>query len=92
MNTMTKSIWCKGAIIAVALAAAPMSAAGPSAASPEMKTALTKAAAGPAQLRRYVERTRVIYAPSYNDVMDRFEASKVAATDSTPQVAQSATK
>ena len=92
MNTMTKWSWCKGAIIAVALVAAPAAVAGPSAASPEMKTALTKAAEGPAQLRRYVERTRVIYALSYNDVMDRFEASKVAATDSTPQVAQSATK
>jgi hypothetical protein len=97
MNTMTKSSWsksswCKGAIIAVALAAAPMAVAGPSAASPEMKRALTKAAEGPDQLRRYVERTRTIYALSYNEVMDRFEASKVAATDSTPQVAQSATK
>jgi len=92
MNTMTKWSWCKGAIIAVALVAAPAAVAGPSAASPEMKTALTKAAEGPDQLRRYVERTRAIYALHYNDVMDRFEASKVAATDSTPQVAQSATK
>ncbi|HYT97172.1 MAG TPA: hypothetical protein VEO36_07610 [Casimicrobiaceae bacterium] len=92
MNTMTKWSWCKGAIIAVALMAAPVAVAGPSAASPEMKTALTKAAEGPDQLRRYVERTRTIYALRYNDVMDSFEASKVAATDSTPQVAQSATK
>jgi hypothetical protein len=92
MNTMTKSSWCKGAIIAVAFAAAPMAIAGPSAASPEMKTALVKAAEGPDQLRRYVERTRTIYALSYNEVMDRFEASKMAAIDNTPQVAQSATK
>ena len=92
MNTMTKSSWCKGAIIAVALAAAPMAVAGPSAASPEMKTALTKAAEGPDQLRRYVERTRAIYALSYNDVMDAHEAAKAAAVANTPQVAQSATK
>ena len=78
MNTMTKSSWCKGAIIAVALVAAPTAVAGPSAASPEMKTALAKAAEGSDQLRRYVERTRAIYALSYNEVMDKFEASKVA--------------
>jgi hypothetical protein len=88
MNSMTKSSWCKGAIIAVALAAAPMAVAGPSAASPEMKTALTKAAEGPEQLRRYVERTRTVYALSYNEVMASFEASKIATSENTPQVAK----
>ena len=92
MNTMTKSSWCKGAIIAVALAAAPTAFAGPSAASPEMKTALSKAAEGPDQLRRYVERTRTIYALSYNEVMNTFEAAKAAAIEQTPQVAQGSTK
>ena len=92
MNMMTKSSWCKDAIIAVALVAAPVAVAGPSAASPEWKTALAKAAEGPDQLRRYVERTRTIYALSYNEVMDSFEATKAAAIDSTPQVAQGATK
>ena len=92
MNMMTKSSWCKGAIIAVALVAAPMAVAGPSAESREMKTALAKAAEGPDQLRRYVHRTRMIYALSYNEVMDRFEASKAAARDNTPEIAQSTTK
>ena len=92
MNTMTKSSWCKGAIIAAAFAAAPMAFAGPSTASPEMKTALVKAAEGPDQLRRYVERTRTIYALDYNEVMDRHEAAKAAAIESKPQVAETATK
>ena len=92
MNTMTKSSWCKGAIVAAALAAAQVATAGPSAASPEMKTALAKAAEGPDQLRRYVERTRTIYALSYNEVMASHEAAKAAALDNTPQVAQGATK
>jgi hypothetical protein len=92
MNTMTKSSWCKGAIIAAAFAAAPIAIAGPSTASPEWKTALAKAAEGPDQLRRYVERTRAIYALSYNDVMDAHEAAKAAANGTTPQVAQSANK
>ena len=56
------------------------------------KTALTRAVGGPDPLRRYVERTRTIYALSYNEVMDSFEATKAAAIDSTPQVAQGATK
>ena len=92
MNTMTKSSWCKGAIVAAALAAAQVATAGPSAASPEMKTALAKAAEGPDRLRRYVERTRTIYALSYNEVMASHEAAKAAAIDTTPQVAQGATK
>ena len=92
MNTMTNSDWCKGAILAVALAATPIALAGPSAASPEMRTALAKAAEGPDQLRQYVQRTRAIYALDFNEVMDRHEAIKAAAVANTPQVAVSATK
>ena len=92
MNTTTTLSWCKGAIIAVALVPAPVAVAGASAESREMKTALAKAAEGPDQLRRYVHRTRMIYALSYNEVMDRFEASKAAARDNTPEIAQSTTK
>ena len=92
MNTMTKWSWCKGAIIAAALVAAPTVVAGPSAASPEMKTALAKAAEGPDQLRHYVQRTRAIYALDFNEVMDRHEAIKAASSESKPQVAQTGTK
>jgi len=88
MNTMTKWNWRKGAIIVMALVVTPSAMAGPSDASPEMKTALVKASEGPDQLRRYVERTRAIYALSYNEVMGKFEASKAAANDNAPQVAK----
>ena len=88
MNMMTKSSWCKGAIIAVALVAAPVAVAGPSAASPEWKTALAKAAEGPDQLRHYVQRTRAIYALDFNEVMDRHEAINAANAESAAKVAQ----
>ena len=90
MNT-TKN-WYKGAIIAVALVAAPLAIAGPSEGSPEMKTALAKATEGPDQLRQYVQRTRAIYALDFNEVMDRHEAIKVASSESKPQVAQTGSK
>ena len=91
MKTTTKFVW-NSAIIAAALVAAPLAIAGPSAGSPEMKTALAKAAEGPQQLRWYVNRTRAIYALDFNDVMDRFEASKTANADTAAQVAQTGSK
>ncbi len=47
-------------------------------ATPEVKTALAKAAEGPDSLRRYVQRTRAIYALSYADVMLLHEAQLAA--------------
>lgn len=87
---MTISNCLKGVIIAAAFMAAPLAIAGPSATSHEMKTAFAKAAQGPQQLRWYVQRTKPIYMLDYNEVMDQFEASKVASTDQTVQVAQAA--
>ena len=83
--------WYQGAIIAVALVAAPLAVAGPSEGSPEWKTALAKAAEGPDQLRHYVQRTRAIYALDFNEVMNRHEAIKAASANA-PQVAKSDTK
>jgi hypothetical protein len=92
MNTMTTSKWCKGVIIATALVSAPLAVAAPPAGTAGLKTALAKAAEGPDQLRWYVQRTRALYALSFNDVMEQFEASKTAAAESTTQVAQAGTR
>jgi hypothetical protein len=70
---MTTSNFFKGVIIAAALVLAPVAIAGPSLASPEMKTAFTKAAQGPEQLRRYVDRTKAIYMLDYYEVKAKFQ-------------------
>ncbi len=92
MNTMTTLKWCKCAFIAAALVSAPLATAGPPPDSHEMKTAFAKAAQGPDQLRRYVWRTRNIYALNYNEVMAQFKAAQVAGADGTAQIAQTATR
>ena len=89
MNTMT--MWSRGAIAAVVFALAQSAIASSSAGSQEMKTAFSKAAEGPDELRRYVERTRAIYALNYADVMAAYEASRVAAEKAT-QIAEGASK
>jgi hypothetical protein len=70
---------CRTALVAVALATAPLAlAGGPHPASPEVKKALEKAAESPDELRRFVQRTRMIYALNYDDVMNLHEAAKTA--------------
>jgi hypothetical protein len=65
--------------------------AGPPVTSPEMKTALEKAAEGPDSLRRYVQRTRMIYGLDYAEVMAVHEA-RVAALATADEAAKRATE
>jgi hypothetical protein len=76
---------CGTALVAGMLLSAPVAMAGPSVASPEMQTALAKAAQGPDELRRYIHRTRMIYALNYAEVAGHYEAAKAAkAANATP--------
>ena len=76
MNTITKL--SKAALVAVALLFAPLAFAGPSVASPEMKIAFAKFGEGPDALRRYVLRTRAIYALDYDEVVESHAVVKAA--------------
>lgn len=87
MTTMTFKL-CRGALVAAALVSAPIVLAGPSPGSPEMQTALAKADQSPDELRRYINRTRMIYALNFNEVMLVQEAIKAAQTEAATTVAK----
>jgi len=76
MDTITKL--SKAALVAVALLSAPLAFAGPSVGSPEMKIAFAKFGEGPDVLRRYVLRTRAIYALNYDEVAEAHAKVKAA--------------
>jgi len=76
MNTITKL--SKAALVAVALLSAPLAFAGPSVASPEMKIAFAKFEEGSDALRRYVQRTKAIYALDYDEVVEAHAKVKAA--------------
>src|SRR5205823_13285363 len=56
----------------------PLAFAGPSVGSPEMKIAFAKCGEGPDVLRRYVLRTRAIYALDYDEVVESHAVVKAA--------------
>ncbi len=66
MSTTKLTAILIGAVMATTL---PFARAEALTATPEVKTALAKAAEGPDSLRRYIQRTRMIYALNYADVM-----------------------
>ena len=69
---------CRATLVATTLASASLAAAGPSPASTEMQTALAKAEQGPDELRRFVNRTRMIYALDYVEVARLSEVAQAA--------------
>ena len=76
---------CRAALVTATLVTGSFAVAGPSPESPEMQTAFAKAAQGPDELRRYVHRTRMIYALNYAEVAGHYEAAKAAkAANATP--------
>ena len=78
MTNMTFRI-CRAALVITTLVTGSFAVAGgPSPASPEMQTALAKAAQGPDELRRFIHRTRMIYALNYAEVAGQYEAAKAA--------------
>ncbi len=76
MNTITEL--SKAAFVAVALLSASLAFAGPSVASQEIKTAFAKFEEGPDALRRYVQRTKTIYALDYGEVLEAHAKVKAA--------------
>lgn len=86
MTTMMSKL-CRGALVAAALAAAPAALAQAPSVNPETQRALAKADQGPDVLRQYLNRTRMIYALNFNDVMALHEAIKAAQVDSPTNVA-----
>ena len=92
MNTTRILKYCNGAFIAAMLISAPLATAASPTESHEMKTAFAKAAEGPGQLRRYIERTSPIYALNYNEVMTQFQAAQAASTNGRAQVTEASTR
>ncbi len=86
----------RGASLTVIVGAAILSSsfahADPSVSSHEMQTALAKASEGSTALRRYVERTKPIYALDYNEVMAVAEKQKAMASVEPTKVARAGTK
>ncbi len=92
MNTTRILKCCNGAFIAAMLVSAPIAIASPPIESHEMKTAFAKAAEGPRQLRRYIERTSPIYALNYDEVMTQFQVTQVAKTKEGAQVTEASAR
>ena len=88
MNVNETSRLCKTMLVAAALLSAPLAYAEPSSASPEMKQAFAKVEQGPDALRWYVQRTRMIYALNYQDVLDQYAKTRNAAAAEPTAVAQ----
>ena len=78
----------KAALVAIALLSSSVVLAAPSVASPEMRTALAKAQEGPAELRRFVQRTKGIYQLDYAEVMSIHEQRQAVAQGTVPALAQ----
>ncbi|MEP7061600.1 MAG: hypothetical protein ABI881_04340 [Betaproteobacteria bacterium] len=62
-----------------ATAATSTTMAAPASSSPEMQRAIAYYDQGPTELRRFVHRTRMIYALYYNDVVEAHRAQHAAA-------------
>ncbi len=75
------------ALLAAALLCAPAAYADPGPASPAMQKAFTQLEQGPDQLRRFVQRTRMIYALNYAEVVAAHDAKRAA--EAPPQLAES---
>ena len=88
MNVNETSRLCKTMLVAAALLSAPLAYAEPSSASPEMKQAFAKVEQGPDALRWCVQRTRMIYALNYQDVLDQYAKTRNAAAGESTPVAQ----
>lgn len=86
MTTMTSKL-CRGALVAAALCAAPAVLAGPPSVNPETQRAIAQADQGPDALRQYLNRTRMIYALNFNDVMVLRETIKAAQAEAPTTVA-----
>ena len=86
MTKMTLKLF-GAALVSGLLLNAPAALAGPSIDSLEMKKALAKAEQGPEELRRFVQRTRMIYGLDYSDVMRHHVASKAAEATQTATTA-----
>lgn len=69
------------AVVGAAILSSSAALAGPPASSHEMTTALAKAREGPTALRRYIERTKPIYALDYNEVVAVAERQGAMARD-----------
>jgi hypothetical protein len=84
----------RGLALAVVVGAAILSSspalADPPVTSHEMQAALAKARQGTTELRRYVERTKPIYALDFNTVMAVAEQQKAVASADAAKVATAA--
>ena len=69
--------------LAAALVAAPAARAESPSVSPVMQKAFAKLEQGPDQLRWFVHRTRMIYALSFNEVVNAYEATQTAQAKTT---------
>ena len=74
-------------LIAAALLVAPAAYAEPPTVTPAVQKAFTQLEQGPDQLRRFVQRTRMIYALNYAEVVAAHDAKRAA--EAPPQAAES---
>lgn len=66
------------ALLAAALVVVPAAYAEPPTVTPAVQKAFTQLEQGPDQLRRFVQRTRMIYALDYAGVVAAYEARRAA--------------
>lgn len=66
------------AVLAAALLVAPAAWAEPPTVTPAVQKAFTQLEQGPDQLRRFVQRTRMIYALDYAGVVAAYEAKRAS--------------
>ena len=76
------------ALLAAALVVVPAAYAESPTVTPAVQKAFTQLEQGPDQLRRFVQRTRMIYALNYAEVVSAYEAKR--ATEPPARVAASA--
>ena len=88
MTRKTLGLW-GGGLVAAALVSAPLAVAAPSESDAGVKAALAQAAAGPDQLRWFVQRTKAVYQLDFNEIAALAEAKKAAEAESVTKLADS---